>query len=377
MNSTELVQKLLKKYSVNTVKEFLEANIQPSDIQWFFIELSNNIVKRVTASSLLKKHKESRFTRPCDVSPKDFAKFEAVVYEKMPANYIPLELSPVMSLGSNAILANTSQGNVLSTARTLEVAADTTMALTIEAATRLLGCDNTQATEGIYLCANQRCLRLQGTTDDYGFTPHFKILALCGAWRKQDNTKTKIYDNLNQQIGFYLDLIEECRNKGFQIGKVIVEISDINAIEQIIRTNNLDRGIIRSKINDTSFNLVNLLPCIMSAMVCQITNREEKMLLSIAPSNVLQCFKELEKNILSTMSVSHPAVEFVIDLGRIAGIGYYNGPCFKIYGEAPDGKIFPLADGGVSDWVAKLLSDGRWQVCTSGFGSELFCRNFK
>lgn len=376
MNSTELVQKLLQKYNIRTVEEFLKAEIQPSDVQWFLMELFNNMISKINAPSILKRYNGSRFTRTCDVSPRDFARLEKILYEKLPSDYCPVELSPVMPFGVNAVLTNISQGNVLSTARTLEVAADATMALALETASRISETSQPQNLEVINLCANQRCLRLQGATDDYGFTPHFKVIALCSAWKRQNKTDAKTYEILKQQLGLYLDMIDASRKDGFRIGKITVEVSDMKAVEEMIKANKLDRQEICSKINDSSFSITDALPEKVRAKVAQITTVEEEALLKLAPSNVLQSFKALEQHVLEPMRAGYPSIEFVLDLGRPAGLGYYIGPCFKLYAESPDGKAFPLSDGGVSDWVGKLLSDSRWQLFTSGFGSEIFCRNF-
>ena len=371
MNTTELVQKLLRKYNISTIEEFLKAEIQPSDLQWFLVELFNNMVSKINAPSIQKRYDGNRFTRTCDVSPRDFAKLEKIAYEKLPSDYCPVELSPVMPFGVNAVLTNISQGNVLSTARTLEVAADTTMALALEAASRLSDVNQLQKPENINLCANQRCLRLQGATDDYGFTPHFKIMALCSAWKRQNKADPKIYEVLNQQLGLYLGMIDASRGEGFRIGQITVEVSNMKAIEEMIRANHLDRQKICSQINDSSFSVTDALPEKVCAKISCITTKEEDTLLRLAPSSVLQSFKELEQHVLNPIRASFPSVKFVLDLGRPAGLGY-----FKLYAESPNGKTFPLSDGGMSDWVGKLLSDSRWQLFTSGFGSEIFCRNF-
>ena len=51
---------------------------------------------------------------------------------------------------------------------------------------------------------------------------------------------------------------------------------------------------------------------------------------------------------------------------------YYNGGLrFQIAARSSDGTEIPLADGGVFDWVAKLISNQRAVYVASGFGSQL------
>lgn len=377
MNASELVEKFVKKYNVRTLREFLETKIKLSDLQWFFIEKINSAVRELTPVSILKRHKESRLVRPCDVSPKDLNEFESIVYEILPDECVPIELSPVMSIGGNSVLANISQGNVLSTVRALEVTADSTMALTIEVSSRIAESVQSQNIQEVFFCSNHRCLRLQGFSDDYGFTPHFKVLAMCSVWRRQKIQDLQIYENLRRQIIFYLDIIELCRSRGFEVGKVVVEVSDITVTENLINFNRLNRSDVCNKINDVDFDLLKSLNVgFMESKISATTEHLHKLegVMSLDSIGVL---KRLEKNMLGAeIKEKYSQTEFVIDIGRIAGLGYYNGPCFKIYAETSGGKLFPLADGGSSDWAAKLLSDNSWGQCTSGFGSELFCRNF-
>jgi hypothetical protein len=57
---------------------------------------------------------------------------------------------------------------------------------------------------------------------------------------------------------------------------------------------------------------------------------------------------------------------------------YYSGGLrFQIDARAPGGGDLPLADGGVFDWVAALLSNRRAVYVASGFGSQLAAFRFR
>lgn len=367
---SKLAQKLIKKHKIDSVEKLLLGNINMSDTQWIVMEIYKNMVKRITPSMIIQHYNRSRFLEPCTVSPKQFAKLELDIYTLLSNEYIPIELSPVMPIGSNAVVAGVNQGNVLSTVRNIEVTADTTMALTIETASRLLANKNL---DKISLCANQRCLRLQKGSDNYGFTAHFKIFAMCNSWTKNNNNKNQVYEELNKQLGFYLKLLSQCKKNDYKIKRITVELSDTNFIEELIKVNNLDREIIRKRINDESFEIFDLIDKKIKQKISSISKNDESNLKEMNLKNVINKLKELENNTLKKFKKDYPEIKFVIDIGRTDGLLYYNGPCFKIYNET-DGNITPLADGGVSDWLSTLMSDKRRLIFTSGFGTELLLK---
>jgi len=59
----------------------------------------------------------------------------------------------------------------------------------------------------------------------------------------------------------------------------------------------------------------------------------------------------------------------LVDLTRTHAVGYYDGLQLDIDGTT-DGEPLDLADGGSVDWAARLLSDRREHLFTSGLGLE-------
>jgi hypothetical protein len=43
----------------------------------------------------------------------------------------------------------------------------------------------------------------------------------------------------------------------------------------------------------------------------------------------------------------------------------------------PSGEVQQLADGGSTDWLARLTSNGKQRFFVSGLGSELLLRRFR
>ena len=59
------------------------------------------------------------------------------------------------------------------------------------------------------------------------------------------------------------------------------------------------------------------------------------------------------------------------------GLGYYSGLCFRISPAAPDANRYPIVDGGLTDWTARLLEDRKERLLATGIGSEFVCRAYR
>ena len=57
------------------------------------------------------------------------------------------------------------------------------------------------------------------------------------------------------------------------------------------------------------------------------------------------------------------------DLGRVLGLGHYNGPVFMMH---VDGVT--IVDGGSVDWVSQLTSNTKERSVVSGLGLEICAR---
>jgi hypothetical protein len=76
--------------------------------------------------------------------------------------------------------------------------------------------------------------------------------------------------------------------------------------------------------------------------------------------------EQLEERVLAPLRGRFPGVSFGLDPARQGGEpGYYVRTCFGLWsGEAN------LADGGFTDWCARLLGDRKERVLTSGIGLD-------
>jgi hypothetical protein len=59
----------------------------------------------------------------------------------------------------------------------------------------------------------------------------------------------------------------------------------------------------------------------------------------------------------------------VMDHDRASGRGYYRDLCFKVHALA-GGTTVEIADGGFTDWTARLLANGKERLLIAGYGIE-------
>ncbi|HEY6101087.1 MAG TPA: hypothetical protein VIW03_16750 [Anaeromyxobacter sp.] len=60
-------------------------------------------------------------------------------------------------------------------------------------------------------------------------------------------------------------------------------------------------------------------------------------------------------------------------IGRLEGLGYYDGLCFRIQVDGPAGPL-PVVDGGFTRWTQRLLGDRKERLLCSAIGSEHVCK---
>jgi hypothetical protein len=76
--------------------------------------------------------------------------------------------------------------------------------------------------------------------------------------------------------------------------------------------------------------------------------------------------EQLEERVVAPLRARFPGVRFEFDLARQDGEpGYYVRTCFRLWSDTVN-----LADGGFTDWCARLLGDRKERLLTSGIGLD-------
>lgn len=376
---TEMIAKrIIKDKKISEISDILGKKIEPTDLQSLLLILYENLARRITIKDVVSQYRQNRFVQPCGLSQKELFGFDNLIFGVVPGKFESIEFSPVSPLGINSILTRINQKNILSTVRNIEVVADITMSLALECARRRnqLLRDNSIDSQEINLCASHRCIRLQQFAKNLGFTPHFRIFGVCTAGRDVGHEKFES-ENLIKHISIYIDVLEIANKNGYFPGEINVSFSDIRIAEKIIKDFKITREGVRKNTQTKDFNLFNHSQIYLPGSVFAIGEIPAGKINHYQLHKSVEFLSEIEQKAVKVLKTKYPEVRFRFDLKRVAGIGYYEALCFKITAKNKSGQEFPLADGGLTNWTKKLLSNKKERFFTSGFGSELFCRNFK
>ena len=82
----------------------------------------------------------------------------------------------------------------------------------------------------------------------------------------------------------------------------------------------------------------------------------------------------LRDQVLDPLKAEFPELDVAFDPARLRQALYYTGPCFHLFVGGFPGGPWPIVDGGLTDWTAKLLSDRMERFYGSGMGIELLVR---
>lgn len=365
----------MKRSDLKDIEEQLNSSFSQDEINTILLNLFEKKIKKVNAVSLWHQYQNNRFTTVAEVNQKLLSIFDYIGYSLIPDNFESIELSPVTIFGLNRWLTPISQKNILATIRKSEVVSDTATALVPEIVKKIRAEKKQNAHYVHRVCSSHRCLRLQNFSKNPEFTAHFRVFSLATAWHQAN--KNGLTDNIREHLTFYLSLLTKIdETKKFETSSIRVEISHIPLIESILNKHCIDKNDIRGKTQDSKFSYIHSYQLNYPE---HIENAND--LLSYFEESSLEMALAIElqsiwKEVIEPLQKKFSKVNFFIDLKRVAGIGYYNGPCFKVMAQNNQGIFYPLIDGGTVDWIDKMIQSNNFKLLTSCIGSELFCRFF-
>lgn len=346
------------------------ASLPASDLQSLLLEVFRDRATAITPAGLLERS-ATAVTAPSDADPRGLLAFDQTAFEAA-GGFEPVELSPVCPLGTAAALGGIDQNNVLTTIRNVEVLGDSTPALALECARRRKGAAGRHT--AVRLCSSHRVMRLQ-PFDVPGFSPHFRLFSLVSAGRDSGSHGFEVR-HLGEHLTFYLKLFETLGDRGFVARRPLIEISDGSLTSKLLEAAGVDLAAVRREIRAHK-------PGGSEEFL-----RQRKQSLPEATADPAAAWNGLpepeftrlciiQRKVAEPLAARFPEAEFRFNLSRLEGLGYYTGLCLRVSPEAPDGARYPAADGGFTDWTARLLSDRKERLLTSGIGSEFVCRRYR
>lgn len=376
--SDSIICSRLGSDQVGRLLALMTREISPSDLTSLLLVVYNKIVGQRGVADVFQQYCHDQTLQPSEAKQGSLLLLDQQMFRVFSDDFEAVDLSPVTPLGINSILAHTSQKNVLSTVRNIEVAADVTTSLSIEAARRRKASlvESAKSQQEVRLCASQRSIRMQNFEDIPGFTNHFRVFGAVSAGRDRGHEGFET-SNLSKHIGCYLDFLAWARESGFVADTIIVAISDIRIVETLLEVTGAERAVVMRTTQDPDFQLFDHCGLEAGSKVRSLNCLPQSLTGMRDLERPLSYLEQIEEKAVAELREKYGHVEFVYDLGRTSGIGYYESLCFKISAETQNGRKFPLVDGGLTDWSKKLLASRKERLFISGFGTELFCKNYR
>ena len=356
--------------------EALARKVVPSDLQSLLMGVFRRRAACLTAPDLLAQYQRSAAVRPSLLDPRVMNELERVLFRVAHA-FDPIELSPVQPLGSVSVLGGIDQNNVMTAIRNVEVIADPTNGCALEAAARRRDLARRGAAHAVRLCGSHRVVRLQ-PFDAPGFTPHFRLFTLATAGRDTGSLRFEL-EGLVEHVATHLELLSSLPPE-YQVTALEVELADTEMINLLAAARGLDAATIRAAVGTaTPGGSERLLAARGITLPTRISAPSELRPLDGSERwrRLVDRLERMDAGVAAPLRARFPTARITFDLSRLEGLGYYAPWAFRITGENAGGLRMPLADGGLTDWTQKLLSDRKERMFISGVGAELLCKLFR
>jgi hypothetical protein len=209
-----------------------------------------------------------------------------------------------------------------------------------------------------------------------GYVPHFRLFSMVTAGRDTGSLAFEIR-HLGEHIRFYLRLFRELGPHGFHLANPLVEISDTGIVQGLLAAHGVSLDEVRESIRahrpggSEQFLAERgiALPGAVEDPAGELSSRVE--------GQGIDRLARLKSELLDALRAEFPEAQFRFNLARLEGLNYYNGFCLRISPLTADGARFPLADGGFTNWTARLLQNKKERLLTSGIGTEFVCFRYR
>ncbi len=368
------INRILSDISLDGIVEKLSSkNLAWTDLHTLLLHIFEKRIGSISASDIIKNYTENRFSEVAHTDQKELLEIDRLLYQKLPHYFSAVELSPVSVMGANSALTPLDPKVVLPTIRNVEVIGDSSMALAIECALRRRLLRVVKEDSETHLATSHRVLRLQNFPKNSGFTSHFRAFALASSARDIAGFNKFELSSLSVHIETWLAFLLSSPDIGYRIHDISVAISDIRIIDRLISTGHIEKQEIIQRAKGKTFSL-------FKSHSLDLPNQIEYARdIPIKQPELETYIRELqftEKQIIEPLRGRYPSVYFYFDLERCSGLGYYSGICYRLAAHNATGVKHSLAGGGACDWTRKLLNSKREHLISSGFGTELFNKQF-
>ncbi|HYL73901.1 MAG TPA: hypothetical protein VEU96_06825 [Bryobacteraceae bacterium] len=370
---SKIVDRILADTGVPKLFSALAEELPLSDLQSLLLEVYQARSASLSERDLVTRAQRGLMT-PSKVDARLLHDFDRVAYQ-VAEKFEAIELSPVGPLGLNRVLGEVGQNNVLTTVRNAEVLGDATMALALECARRRKGAENSTV---VRLCNSQRLIRMQ-PFDFPGYVPHFRLFSMVSAGRDSGGNAFEL-EHLGEHVRFYLRLFAALNGQGFRFGGALVEISEPAITAALLESHGISQEQVRASIRAHRVGGSERFLAEHGVSLPDRVQDPSSELADIAlrhdlagPVRLLVALKDRIAEVLREF----PDAQMRFNFARLEGLAYYTGPCLRISPAAPDGRPYPIVDGGFTNWTARLLQNRKERLLTTGVGTEFACVQYR
>lgn len=326
-------------------------NISCSDLNTVLIAMSEHRSESISPNQIINGNK---YHVPSPVSQRDMHRIESVFFDKDP-NLEFVELSPVQPFGINTVLAKTNEKRILPTTRGSEVNADPTTALFRVAYPKMLECN-----ADVRIASNSRSVRAQNFGENSKFLQHFKTMSEVTVGRQSSNYGKKEIESIIDHMSYEFECIKELLPNN----EIKIEIANLYFTEELASKGLLDVQEGRKTMRNYDGGIDNTVA---------LGDWEE-----CADNLGIQSVRGIMRKLIDVLREKNPELmeNMRLDAGRVAGVGYYKHICYKILGTNEAGVIYPLADGGSTEWASSVGHSKQLFTVCSGVGTEMIANNF-
>lgn len=329
------------------------------------IDIFNQRSKNITPSNLLNNYqKKHSLFEPSKIDPRIYNEISNIFFDTVGNDFECIELSPINPFGLNSTLTATNQNNVLSAVRNSEMVSDSSISMALECAYRI----KILKMNNINLASSTRILRTQnyGTGKKTHWSQHFRACSLISSFRNSGNN---MFESLILQLDNWLDVIENL-TENLNIKQINLNLCFIPLIKEILEFYKIDLNNVLSNTVNPNYDIFQIYNISLPNVISDNSNNnlltnEENYLISIRNT-----FNMLNNNIIKPLKIKHKNITFNLQLNRKSGLTYYDNICYEIEVVFKDNKTLVLVDGGINDWIGKILSDAKEKCITSGMGLE-------
>lgn len=365
-------KRIINKYEgVDVLCDRLD-DMKPADLTTILMLVSAQKASEASMGSIVE---GSHFSAPSPLDPRKLHAAQGIIYDVL-KDVDFIGLAPLQPEGTSHMLAGTNQKNIMPALRRNEVNSDATTSLFREAYNRSLLIGHSS---DVRVATNVRITRVQQFNPKTGFLPHFSMFAQVSVGEEKQDRNDAMSTELSTlavHLGSEVAILDAVASHSGNVDALDVQVGNILLTEDIIKRYDIDREEVRRRTQDPDFSLLE-----------QASGIEIPDDVSLSSSSIIEDLREAGftrglglvekfKNYLELRDTA--LLERVrLDLGRVAGIGYYNNLCYKIHATNQNGLTLPLVDGGTTDWVQKV--DPRLKqhfTVGSGIGTELLVLHY-